>query len=111
MFGLLTGDGFHVLALSRQALAPEEIGALCDGLAALSRPPGVGLVAHVVAYTSTGPDERILRAESGEAFTAYGVSHETPQALYLVRPDGYVAWRADQLDLPALATFLRERFC
>ena len=111
VFGLLTGDGFHVLALSRRPLAPEETGPLCDGLAALPRPPGLGFVAHVIAYTATGPDERILRAESGGAFTAYGVSHETPQALYLVRPDGYVAWRADRLDLPALAAFLRERFC
>ena len=111
VFGLLVDYRFHVLALSRQALTPEEIGALGDGLAALPRPPGIGLAAHVIAYTSTGPDKRILRAESGEAFTAYGVSHETPQALYLVRPDGYVAWRADRLDLPALEAFLRERFC
>ena len=111
VFGLLTDYRFHVLALSRQALTPAEVGALGDGLAALPQPPGVGLAAHVIAYTATGPGERLLRAESGEAFTAYGVSHERPQALYLVRPDGYVAWRADRHDLPALAAFLRERFC
>ena len=111
VFGLLTDYRFHVVALSRQGLAPAEIGALRDGLAALPPPPGMGLAVHVIAYLPTGPDERILRAESGEAFTAYGVSHETPQALYLVRPDGYIAWRADRLDLAALAAFLRERFC
>ena len=111
VFGLLTDYRFHVLALSRQALAPEEAAALADGLDALPRPAGVGLAAHIIAYTSTGPDARVLRAESGAAFTAYGVSHETPRALYLVRPDGYVAWRWAALDLPALAAFLRERFC
>ena len=75
------------------------------------RRPAWGWQLNVIAYLPGGPDERILRAESGEAFTAYGVSHETPPALHLVRPDGYVAWRADRLDLAALAAFLRERFC
>ena len=108
---MLTDYRFHVLALSRQGLGQEEIGALCDGLAALPQPPGVGLDSHVIARTKGGRDGRVLRAEDGAMFAAYGVSDQTPRALYLVRPDGYIAWRADRLDLPALAAFLRERFC
>ena len=110
VFGLLTGYRFLVLALSRQELAPGEIAALCGGLAALPKPPGTGLAAYIVAHTGT-PDGRVLRVENGEVFTTYGVNHDTPQALYLVRPDGYVAWRATGLDLAPLAEFLRERFC
>ncbi len=111
VFGLLTDYSFHVLALSRRALTSDEIGALCGGLATLPAPPGVGLATHPIAYCASGQDTRVRRAESGEVFTAYGVDHETPQALYLVRPDGYVAWRAAGLDFPALTAFLRDRLC
>ncbi len=111
VFDLLEGYRFQVLALSRKPLASDEIGTLCDGLAALPQPPGLGLTSHVVAYCVAGDEERISRAESVDAFTAYGVDHETPQALYLVRPDGYVAWRADEFDLSRLADYLRGRFC
>ncbi len=111
IFDLLTGYRFHVLALSRKSLDGDEIDTLCDGLAALPHLPGLGLESHVVAYCTTGGQERISRAETVEAFTVYGVDQETPQALYLVRPDGYVAWRADGFDLSGLADFLRTRFC
>ena len=87
-----------------------EIGALCEGLAALPVPAGVGLTAHAIVSCADGNDPRVLRAESAEVFAVYGVGHETPQALYLVRPDGYVAWRGAGFDFAALATFLRERF-
>ncbi len=111
IFDLLAGYRFHVLALSRKPLEGNEIDALSNGLAALPQPPGLGLESHVVAYCVAGGQEKISRAESVEAFTAYGVDHETPQALYLMRPDGYVAWRADRFDLPGLTDFLRARFC
>ena len=110
VFDLLTGYGFHVLALSRQPLSGEEIGGLCEGLKTLPQPAGIGLATHVVAYCTAGGEERIARAEAAEIFNAYGVDHETPQALYLVRPDGYIAWRADRFDLAGLTEFLRERF-
>jgi 2-polyprenyl-6-methoxyphenol hydroxylase-like FAD-dependent oxidoreductase len=110
-FGLLTGYQFHVLALSRRPLAGDEVEPLRAGLAALPQPPGLGVAAHVIASASGRRGEPIIRAEAIGAFTAYGLDHETAQALYLVRPDGYVAWRADRLDLPALAGFLREMFC
>ena len=111
VFDLLTGYQFHVLALSRKPLAGDEISALCYDLSALPQPQGLGLRSHVVAYCTTGGEERILRAESVEIFTVYGVNHETPQVLYLVRPDGYIAWRSDRFDLPGLTEFLRGRFC
>ena len=111
VFDLLAGYRFHVLALSREPLEGDGTKTLLDGLAGLPQPTGVGMETHVVAYGVAAGEKRILRAESVEVFGAYGVDRETPQALYLVRPDGYVAWRADRFDLAGLADFLRERFC
>ncbi len=111
VFGLLTGYQFHVLALSRRPLSGQEIQALQEGFAALPQPPALGLKTHLIASPSGLPDEAIVRAEAVGAFNAYGVDHTTPQALYLVRPDGYIAWRTDRFDVPALAEFLRTTFC
>jgi 2-polyprenyl-6-methoxyphenol hydroxylase-like FAD-dependent oxidoreductase len=111
VFGLLTGYKFHVLALSRTPLAGEESRSLSADCAALPQPPGVGLEVHVIAIPSGKGDEPIIRAEALGVFSAYGLDPETPRALYLVRPDGYVAWRADRFDVKALANFVRTRFC
>ncbi len=108
VFGLLTGYRFHVLAFSWRALSSSEAAGICDRLAALLSPVGVTLQTHLVARLSGGPDARAQRAESGAAFEAYGVDHDTPQALYVIRPDGYVAWRSNTLDLTAAEGFLRE---
>ena len=53
-----------------------------------------------------GRDERIIQAESNQVFEAYGLSVETPQALYFIRPDGYVAYRSDRLELESLKKFI-----
>ncbi len=112
VFGLLCGYRFHVLALSRRPLTGTEVGSLCDELAALPSPPGIGLATHLIAFSASGQDGRMARAELAGVFTAYGLDQETPQALYLIRPDGYIAWRADRTAaLPELAAFVRERFC
>ncbi len=42
-------------------------------------------------------------------FDAYGLSRHVPQALFLVRPDGYVAYRAPGLDVAGVARFVSER--
>jgi hypothetical protein len=35
-----------------------------------------------------GRDPRLIRVESSQVFQAYGITHEHPQALFLIRPDG-----------------------
>ena len=101
VFDLFAGYGFTVLAFSRRPLEAEELTRLktaLDGLAAAR--------AHIVARLPFGRDERVEFAETAAAFTAYGITEATPRALYLVRPDGYVAWRATGLDVESCRRFL-----
>jgi hypothetical protein len=109
VFDLLQGYRFHLLALSRPPLDGDEIGHLAGELAALPTTLGLDLDAHLIARSLIGRDARFLQAESPEVFDAYGLSRHVPQALFLVRPDGYVAYRAPGLDLAGVARFVSER--
>jgi hypothetical protein len=109
-FGLTQGYGFHVLALSRTPLSREQIRSLSDNLAGLPKSLGIELESHIIAHSLIGRDERILQAESTQVFQAYCITDETPQALFFIRPDGYIAYRTDSLDVEGLAEFIRQRF-
>jgi hypothetical protein len=41
-----------------------------------------------------------------DAFDCYGAKGATSQMLYLIRPDGYVAWRSAGFDFAACRNFL-----
>ena len=109
VFDLIGGYRFHVLALSREPLTDENVGALSSDLAALRRDAGFGLQTHLVAHSLVGRDPRLVQAENGAVFRAYGLEAGRRQALYLIRPDGYVAWRTPSLDIMALRRFVAER--
>ena len=109
VFDLLQGYRFHVLALSRQPLDGGEIARLSAELEALQT-LGLDLDVHLIARSLIGRDARFLQAESPEVFVAYGLSRRVPQALFLVRPDGYVAYRAVGLAVEEVQRFVRERF-
>jgi hypothetical protein len=110
MFDLLDGYRFHVVVLSRRPLDGEEIGRVRAELDALPAATGLDLPGHLVARSLVGRDARVLQAESPQVFRAYGLSRRVPQATFLVRPDGYVAYRAPNGDVAAVARFARERF-
>lgn len=80
---LLEGFGFTALVLSRRA--------------ADAAPPA-GLDARGVAVRMISGDQ----PEGNAVFKRYGVAD---QATVLVRPDGYVAWRGDGIDLAGCARF------
>jgi 2-polyprenyl-6-methoxyphenol hydroxylase-like FAD-dependent oxidoreductase len=107
VFGLIQGYRWHVLALSRKPLSREEIETLSSELSRLPQAIGVALETHIVAHSLLGRGPRIIQAESNQVFEAYGLSMETPQAIYLIRPDGYVAYRTNRLDLAGLQDFIR----
>lgn len=92
--------------MSREPLDEAGIATLSGELAALRGTSGLDLHTHIVAHSLIGRDERIVRAESGQAFEAYCLDGATPRALYLIRPDGYIAWRTDSLDVAACREFL-----
>lgn len=106
VFDLLAGYRFTVLALSRRPLERDEAHRLADALAGLAAP---GVAAHLVTRLAVGRDPRVETATSAAVFDAYGVKARDAQATYLVRPDGYVAWRAEGIDVAACARAL-ERF-
>lgn len=101
MFDLVAGYRFQLVALSRTPLSEPEIATLSAELASVAG-CGADWGTHIVAHSHVGRDPRIAQAETGEVFSAYGVAGEIAQALYLIRPDGYVACRRRGLDLAAL---------
>ena len=106
VFDLTTGYGFTVLAFSRKALEGDARHRIVDDLDALRRD---GVVAHLVARNAIGRDGRSIAATSPEAFDRYGLGRRDGQAIYVLRPDGYVAWRGEGLDVAGCGRFL-ERF-
>jgi hypothetical protein len=110
VFDLITGYRFHLLALSRMPLSAEDIGRLTGSLTNLVEGTGLDLVTHVVAHSLVGRDARVIQAEASQVFQAYGLDGDTAQALYLIRPDGYIAWRTDGLDVDACRAFLDRSF-
>jgi hypothetical protein len=106
----MQGYAFNVLALSRTPLSREELQSLSEKLAGLPTSLGIELKTHIIAHSLIGRDKRILQAESTQVFQAYCITEKTPRALYLIRPDGYIAYRTDSLDVEGLGDFIRKRF-
>ncbi|GHH52802.1 FAD-dependent monooxygenase [Lentzea cavernae] len=100
VFDLLQGYRLHVVALSRKHLTADEITSHTAALAEL------GVVSHLVARVEARPDARVHRADSAQVFEHYGLTEPDSQALYVIRPDGHVAWRCDELDFEACQRFL-----
>jgi 2-polyprenyl-6-methoxyphenol hydroxylase-like FAD-dependent oxidoreductase len=100
VFDLLQDYRLHVIALSRRHLTAEEITSHAGALADL------GVAGHLVARVEARPDPRVHRADSAQVFEHYGLTEPDSQALYVIRPDGHVAWRCDELDFEACRRFL-----
>lgn len=98
VFDLLDGTDFTLLALSRKPLERGEARQAAEAVEALRGP---GLSAFFVTRMAVGRDGRCIVATQADVFDAYGVTRRDGQATFLVRPDGYVAWRADGLAVEA----------
>jgi len=103
VFDLLTGYGFTVLALSRKPLERDEARRLATGLQAL----GSDRVAtHLVTRLAVGRDPSVVAATSAAVFDTYGLTERDAQAIFVIRPDGYMAWRCDGVDVAGCGRFL-----
>ena len=65
---------------------------------------------HLCVGVCPRRDERILQAESPQVFQAYCITDETPQALFFIRPDGYIAYRSKGLATEGLERVLSQVF-
>jgi 2-polyprenyl-6-methoxyphenol hydroxylase-like FAD-dependent oxidoreductase len=105
VFGLLRGYQFHVLALVKKALTKVEIATISSELATLPANLGLPLSVHFIAHSTTGENKDIIQAECNQVFENYGLTDANPQGLFLVRPDGYIAYRSDELNIENLKKF------
>ena len=100
MFDLLDGYRLQVIALSRKHLGASEIAHTTAQLRE------IGVPFRLIGRVAGRRDDRVEPVGSVQVFHAYGLSDENSQALYVIRPDGYVAWRSDELDFDACRRFL-----
>ncbi|PRY31826.1 FAD-dependent monooxygenase [Pseudosporangium ferrugineum] len=105
MFDLLAGYRLRVVALSRKPLGDEEAAGLTAGLRGIEALGG-GIVAHLVGRVACRRDPRVEPVDCVEVFERYGLVRDDAQALFVIRPDGYVAWRSDEIDAGACRSFL-----
>jgi 2-polyprenyl-6-methoxyphenol hydroxylase-like FAD-dependent oxidoreductase len=110
VFDLLAGYRFHLVAFSRNPLSGAAIERLADELEAVAAASGHAMGAHLVAHSLVGRHPRAIQVENDTLLSTYGVTAAVPEALYLVRPDGHVAWRGPSLDLTGCRAFMAERF-
>ncbi|MEF2070839.1 FAD-dependent monooxygenase [Consotaella aegiceratis] len=103
VFDLTVGYRFHALALSHKPLVEDEAAALSSQLAALSQ---AGAESHLIARLAHGQRAGVEHVENASVFDRYGLKGDDAQALVLVRPDGYIAWRAESLDIEGCRRFL-----
>lgn len=105
MFDLLTGYRLHVVALSRKHMLDAEVQEYTAQLQSLAAFDPC-IATHLVGRVACRRDARVEYVDSGQVFEHYGLGDGESQALYVIRPDGVVAWRMDEIDFDACRRFL-----
>jgi hypothetical protein len=105
VFELIKGYQFHLLALSKKSLSIEEITNISENLALLPKDIGLPLKIYFIGHSLTGENERLIQAESNQIFDNYGLADANPFGIFLIRPDGYIAYRSNEMNVKNLIAF------
>ena len=105
LFDLLQGFRFHVLVLSLVRLDEQGLKAL-QALAGTLKTEMCDV--HLIVRLTFAPHDSIERVERTEVFERYEVTGQVNQAIVLVRPDGYVGWRGEGLDMDGCRNYLQR---
>ncbi len=103
LLDLIGGYRFHLLILSRASLDAPAADAILDQLSAVAT---YGVEPHLLTRQAGGRRDRIEIVERSDVFERYSVP-AGGQASVLIRPDGYIAWRSDTIDIAGCIDFLR----
>ncbi|MEV8376147.1 FAD-dependent monooxygenase [Kribbella sp. NPDC056861] len=109
MFDLLTGYRLQVVAFSRRNLDEAEIAAHTAQLRSIEALGGT-IATQLIGRVAARRDDRVQSVESVEVFERYGLTQPDSEALYVIRPDGHVAWRMDELDYDACRRYLSRLY-
>ena len=101
---------FHILALARRPLGTDAIDGTADQLDALAAACGLDPTVVFLSRSLAGRHRRILQIENDAVLAAYGVTGDVSEALYLIRPDGHVAWRSKSFDIAGCRRFAADHF-
>lgn len=112
LHALLVGTAHHLFLFDGAAATPEGYEAFDRIAERVKKRYGDLVVVHVVVPAATRPaeltfDGSVLLDADGELHHLFGCGSE---ALYLVRPDGYVAFRAQPADQSVLLRYLETIF-
>ncbi|MET0132515.1 MAG: FAD-dependent monooxygenase, partial [Kibdelosporangium sp.] len=104
VFDLFQGYRMHVIALSRKHLTDAEIAEHTAQLASIAA-FGESVETHLIGRVAIRRHDQVEHVESVQVFEHYGLNQHESQALFVIRPDGHVAWRMDELDYDACRRF------
>ncbi len=110
LFSLIRGTSHHLLLFGGQGSKPEGWSAFAAGLRALMAEYEGLLEPHLIFAREparTGAGVPVYVDESGLVHERYGLKGA---GCYLIRPDGYVAFRAPGSDLRPVRTYLQRMF-
>ena len=105
LFDLIAGYRFTLLALSRRRLLKEQADSAAEALAGLSG----DIERYLVARLTFGRHPNVEPVETAEIFDRYDLPGSDDQAVLLIRPDGYIAWRREGLNITGARSFLADR--
>lgn len=106
LHGLVAGYSFSLILMSRQFLDQTQLAEVLE-TARITLGHFTAQI-HIIARSDRGQSDLAHVPTSAQIFDQFGLKQVNDQAIYLIRPDGYVAWRCAQFDFASLRRFVEE---